>query len=1207
MDPTEPRVNTDGVGFYQFLGLVPGDYVLRQVPPQPYVQSSPLGDGAIRVNLPGLTNLENLDFGNRILPLTTRNDFDVDFSVTQGQFDFAPFCPGHYNEDVHWSPAGRGENVAQWTFSGLTPGVYRVLLTWSARADRATNAPFTVLGTAGEPSVTVRINQQIKPSDMEVDNITNGFAFVEIVPEFEVYGDKLIVQLTNDANGYVIADAVQIQRLDIPVARMFSGSQTLWDDESTFDFGTMNVGSVADRSFTISNVGSMPLTLGSTWSLPAGYSVKTPPASYQLAVGQSVSFVLSRNTSTAGDGIGTFSIPIGNRPHDPYNITLRGLVHESTSVVIDDGDAGFSLAGYWNQANIGYQNDVRYSAAGSRSEANWVFSGLTAGATYQVWATWPEHINRATNVPFTIQGATTTSGVLNQRLAPDDLQLYGKGWERLGTTTLGSSTLQVKFSSGSDGFLVADAVRVVMVGQPELQVQVAGTVLPGPGTNVPFGATKVGSPIVKTVTLKNVGTFPVTWGGTITVPGGFVASPPSTTTLNPNESTSFQVSLAATQAGSYSGAVKFTSNTVTKSEFSFLSSGSVDVPVTNYEQIVDDGDAAYTSNAGWVLYSGIGRGSDVRYAAAGSGSAVSSWTFTGLTPFAPVVVSASWAAHPNRASNSPYRVYNDTISASNLLLERRVDQRLVPDDGNRQGTDWEWLGVVTPTSSRLVVTLANDANAFVLADAIEVRSGGGPEIVIEGDNQALYDGVSAMNFGTTAVGQPITKNLTIRNVGGAPLSLQMPTLPTGFAIIGSMPTSVAPGAGASFTVALTATSAGSFGGLLKVPSNDADENPFDISFSGIVQNELPQIIDDGATGFTSTGFTNYAGIGYQSDVRYAAAGTGSSFATWSFPVVAGGVYRISTTWVIHSNRATDAPFSVFDGTTATGKLLGTTRLNQQVNPNDFSNSGVAWEDVGVFAMSGTTLTVRLTNQANQFVIADAVRIERVNPLQVNALPQGERATSSLTQSDLDRMLAAASTVWIAAGVSAEQKTQLANATASVRELPGNLLGAATSVGLMIDPHAAGWGWYVGSTNPNASTAVPAGSIDLLTVVTHELGHKLGLPDLHDEATADELMHAVLAPGVRRLPSERRPTPVPSAVPSTAPSPVPSPQVQPETLSIADFWQQAGQADRFDWLDQDADQALWNATSPVRRNRHAKVAMMAKSASPTALSLADRSR
>ncbi|MCC6572252.1 MAG: hypothetical protein IT462_00555 [Planctomycetes bacterium] len=47
---------------------------------------------------------------------------------------------------------------------------------------------------------------------------------------------------------------------------------------------------------------------------------------------------------------------------------------------------------------------------------------------------------------------------------------------------------------------------------------------------------------------------------------------------------------------------------------------------------------------------------------------------------------------------------------------------------------------------------------------------------------------------------------------------------------------------------------------------------------------------------------------------------------------------------------------------------------------------------------------------------------------------------------------------------------------------------------------------------------PAGRMDLLTVVMHELGHVIGKDSTFDESDRDELMYAYLVTGERRLPS-----------------------------------------------------------------------------------------
>jgi hypothetical protein len=46
---------------------------------------------------------------------------------------------------------------------------------------------------------------------------------------------------------------------------------------------------------------------------------------------------------------------------------------------------------------------------------------------------------------------------------------------------------------------------------------------------------------------------------------------------------------------------------------------------------------------------------------------------------------------------------------------------------------------------------------------------------------------------------------------------------------------------------------------------------------------------------------------------------------------------------------------------------------------------------------------------------------------------------------------------------------------------------------------------------------PAGDLDLLTAVMHEMGHQLGLGDLDAAADSHDLMFSPLVAGERRLP------------------------------------------------------------------------------------------
>jgi hypothetical protein len=76
-------------------------------------------------------------------------------------------------------------------------------------------------------------------------------------------------------------------------------------------------------------------------------------------------------------------------------------------------------------------------------------------------------------------------------------------------------------------------------------------------------------------------------------------------------------------------------------------------------------------------------------------------------------------------------------------------------------------------------------------------------------------------------------------------------------------------------------------------------------------------------------------------------------------------------------------------------------------------------------------------------------------------------------------------------------------------LPDGELGVTNPNGVTIDANAAGYGWNV-----------DGGQMNLQTVVAHEQGHVLGLPDADPALNPSDLMTETLAPGVHRHPTEQ---------------------------------------------------------------------------------------
>ena len=142
------------------------------------------------------------------------------------------------------------------------------------------------------------------------------------------------------------------------------------------------------------------------------------------------------------------------------------------------------------------------------------------------------------------------------------------------------------------------------------------------------------------------------------------------------------------------------------------------------------------------------------------------------------------------------------------------------------------------------------------------------------------------------------------------------------------------------------------------------------------------VADDAGSGFstpTGTWQRNLAAADFQGGRTTANAtptpGTPTATAQWTFTVVP-GTYRVLAGYNGYAGAATNAPYSVFDGST---NLTPTpVQVDQSVTPTDLVDTLPGWKDLGFFSVTSTTLSVLLSNDANGPVNADAVRIELVN-------------------------------------------------------------------------------------------------------------------------------------------------------------------------------------------------------------------------------------
>jgi hypothetical protein len=881
---------------------------------------------------------------------------------------------GGYLGDVEEATAKTGADVSFWTFNNLLPGQYRVSVTWTPYPDRATNAPYAVLD--GSTALgTVVVNQQVGPIGFS----DQGGTWQDL-GNFQSRSGSLVVQLSDAANGYVIADAVRLQWLGPipqgPVAQVLDGVTNVPDGTGSVALGNAFVGAALTKTFTVKDFGSQALTLSGPIVLPAGFSLVSGFGSTTLAPGGSTTFTVRLDATAPGSYSGQVSFGTTDPNNNPFTFTISGTVGAVS--IIDDSNPGYSNTGSWTQwTNGGYLGDVREATGHSGADvSSWTFSHLAPGQ-YRVSVTWTPWPDRATNAPYTVLDGSSAQGtvLVNQQLAPNSFSDAGAAWQDLGNFEVSSGSLVVQLSDAANGNVIADAVRIqwlapIPAGASPQVLDGATTVADGTGS-VSMGSTSLGAPLTKTFTVKNLGSQALVLSGPIVLPAGFsLVSGFGSTTVAPRASTSFTVQLNGTAPGTYSGQVSFGTNDPNNNPYTFSLSGSVSTA-----SIVDDSNPGYTNTGSWTLWTNGGYLGDVREATAKTGADVSSWTFGNLAP-GQYRVSVTWTPYPDRATNAPYTVLDGTSAMGTVL----VNQQVAPATFSDAGAAWQDLGNFQVRSGSLIVKLSDAANGNVIADAVRVQwlapLPQGPSAQVLDGTINVADGTGAVSLGTTFVGSPVTRTITIKNLGTQNLTLTGPiNLPVGFSLAaGFGSTTVAPGASTSFTVRLDAKTPNTYSGQVSFGTNDPNNSTYTFTLSGVVA--AVKIIDDSDVGYSNTGsWTQWTNGGFKGDVEEATAKTGADVSYWTFNNVLPGQYRVSVTWTPWSDRATNATYTVLDGAIT----LGTVVVNQQIAPASFSDAGASWQNLGTFELSNGTLVVKLTDAANGSVIADAVRLEWLGP------------------------------------------------------------------------------------------------------------------------------------------------------------------------------------------------------------------------------------
>ncbi|MCP4001679.1 MAG: hypothetical protein GY727_12280, partial [Gammaproteobacteria bacterium] len=263
----------------------------------------------------------------------------------------------HYS---HHSPVV-GSNTYTWNLAAISPGDYLIYAKWTANANRASNAKYDIQHVNGIQTVTV--NQKANGSQWE------------LLGSFTIDTSSAVV-LSDDADGYVIADAIQL----VPAAAM--PNTATWAPALSSDSYKLYA----------------KWTESSNRATDATYSVHHTSGTTDISVNQ---------TQNGGDWqlLGTFDLD------------------SSSTVTLNDQANGYVIA------------DALYFIPENQPGNAFTWStGTTISGDYEVFARWSASTNRSPNTEYRVNhvGGSTTITV-------DQTQMGGT-WVSLGSYTLNSAS-----------------------------------------------------------------------------------------------------------------------------------------------------------------------------------------------------------------------------------------------------------------------------------------------------------------------------------------------------------------------------------------------------------------------------------------------------------------------------------------------------------------------------------------------------------------------------------------------------------------------------------------------------------------------------------------------------------------------------------------------------------------------------------------------
>ena len=402
---------------------------------------------------------------------------------TIGAWPTSTSTGGYYADNYQVHVKGSGANTFSWITNVTESGSYNVYARWTSHNNRASNAKYTVDDDTG--STVTTINQRTNGGQW---NLLGTFTYTQ--------GMQYNITLSDNANGYVIADAVKL----VPVNA--SPNSAIWTIDVTESGGyyiyarwTQHANRATNATYAVNDdSGTTPVTVnqqqdGGQWNLLGTFS-------YTAGVPHNVTLTDQADGYVIADALKI--VPVNTAPNSAiwifniaetgqHNVYARWTAHSNRAtnatyaIESDSGSDNISVnqqqnGGQWYLlGTFNYTQGSQYSVTLTDQADGYVIADAVAivpvdaqpnrfiwnidvpeTGNYNVYGRWTAHPNRATNAKYLIDDHSgSTPVVVNQRQ-------NGAKWNLLGTLsfTLGTQ-YSVTITDEADGYVIADAIKLV--------------------------------------------------------------------------------------------------------------------------------------------------------------------------------------------------------------------------------------------------------------------------------------------------------------------------------------------------------------------------------------------------------------------------------------------------------------------------------------------------------------------------------------------------------------------------------------------------------------------------------------------------------------------------------------------------------------------------------------------------------------------------